>query len=88
VPGVRWINYMHNQSTHKKIYDPFAHYTRGVLIFDNGKYHFTAYRVPYQELNDRTWKTEQAFNVDYRRLVERKYNLRGPARGKPGFKPF
>ena len=67
---------MHKQVTHKEIYDPFAHYTRGVLVFDDEGCHFTAHRVPYMALNHKTWKTEQAFNADYRRLVEQKYSLK------------
>ena len=66
---------MQKQTIHKEIYDPFAHYTRGILFFDRDRYTFTAHRMPYVDLNDRTWKTEQAFNADYQRLIDRKYSF-------------
>ena len=64
---------MHRHTIYKELHDPFSHYTRGVLILDEEKYTFIAYRVPYRELNEKTWKSEQAFNSDYRRLIARKY---------------
>ena len=66
---------MQEQVPHKEIHDPFAHYTRGVLFFSNNRFTFVAYRVPYMELNDRTWKTEQDFLADYHALVARKYTI-------------
>ena len=69
-----WRNYMHKQAPHKELYDPFAHYTRGVLYFDEETYTFIAYRTPYQELDKKTWKTERAFTADYNRLIARKYS--------------
>lgn len=59
----------------KELYDPFAHYVRGVLHYEHHAFTFTAYRVPYAELSQKTWPTEQAFIVDYRRTVAKKYNL-------------
>ena len=50
---------MHKPSPHKELYDPNYHYTRGVLYFDEERYTFTAYRVPYQDLDNKSWKTEQ-----------------------------
>lgn len=66
---------MHKQITHKELYDPFAHYTRGVLYFDEDRFRFTAYRMPYLELDKKTWKTEQAFTADYNRMIARKYSI-------------
>ena len=66
---------MQKQTPHKELYDPFSHYTRGVLYFDDDKFTFTAYRVPYQELDDKTWTSERAFNADYRRMIARKYAI-------------
>jgi len=66
---------MHKPSPHKELYDPHYHYTRGVLYFDEDHFTFTAYRVPYQDLDNRSWETEQAFTEDYRRLVLRKYTV-------------
>jgi hypothetical protein len=66
---------MHKPSPHKELYDPNYHYTRGVLYFDEERYTFTAYRVPYQELDNKSWKTEKAFTADYRRMIERKYSV-------------
>jgi hypothetical protein len=64
---------MHKLTPHKELYDPFYHYTRGVLYFDEERYTFTAYRMPYKELDDKSWRTEQAFKADYRQLIDRKY---------------
>lgn len=66
---------MHKPSPHKELYDPNYHYTRGVLYFDEERYTFTAYRVPYQDLDNKSWKTEKAFTADYRRMIERKYSV-------------
>ena len=66
---------MHKPSPHKELYDPNYHYTRGVLYFDEERYTFTAYRVHYQELDNKSWKTEKAFTADYRRMIERKYSV-------------
>jgi hypothetical protein len=66
---------MHKQTLHKELYDPFAHYTRGVLLFDEEKFKFIAYRMPYVELDNKTWKTEQAFQADYRKMVAKKYSI-------------
>ena len=66
---------MHKPSPHKELYDPHYHYTRGVLYFDEDHFTFTAYRVPYQDLDNRSWETEQAFTKDYRRMVLRKYTV-------------
>jgi hypothetical protein len=66
---------MHKQNAHKELYDPFAHYTRGILYFDEEMFTFIAYRMPYLELDKKTWKTEQAFTADYQRLVARKYSV-------------
>lgn len=66
---------MREQVLHKEIHDPFAHYTRGVLFYDKKHFTFVAHRVPYRELNDRTWETEQDFMADYHALVARKYAL-------------
>ena len=65
---------MHKQNTHKELYDPFSHYTRGVLYFDENRFTFTAYRMPYLALDKKTWKTERAFTADYNRLIARKYS--------------
>ena len=65
---------MHKPSPHKELYDPCYHYTRGVLYFEDDEFTFTAYRVPYMVLDNKSWKTEQAFKADYRRLVESKYS--------------
>ena len=64
---------MHKDHTHKELYDPFTHYARGMLRFDDDRFTFIAYRVPYVGLNEKTWKTEQAFNADYQAMVARKY---------------
>ena len=64
---------MHKSSPCKELYDPFYHYTRGVLYFDEDHFTFTAYRMPYKELDSKSWKTEKAFIADYRRMVDRKY---------------
>ncbi len=64
---------MHQQTVHKELYDPFAHYSRGILCFDEDKFTFVAYRMPYLELDKKTWKTEQAFTADYQRVIARKY---------------
>jgi hypothetical protein len=64
---------MHKPTAHKELYDPLTHYSRGVLFFDEDAFRFIAYRMPYQELDKKTWKTEQAFNADYHRMVARKY---------------
>ena len=66
---------MHRQTTHRELHDPFSHYTRGVLYFDDETFTFTAYRMPYQELGKKTWKSELAFTADYRRMVARKYSV-------------
>lgn len=66
---------MHTQTPHMELYDPFSHYTRGVLYFEDETFTFTAYRVPYQELEKKTWKSERAFTADYRRMVARKYSI-------------
>lgn len=66
---------MHKQTVHKELHDPFAHYTRGILYFDNKRFKFIAYRTPYLELDNMTWKTEQAFTADYQRMVARKYSV-------------
>ena len=65
---------MHQQTVHKELYDPFAHYSRGILRFDEDKFTFVAYRMPYLELDKKTWKTEQAFTADYQRVIARKYS--------------
>ena len=64
---------MQKQIPHKEMYDPFAHYIRGVLFFDKNSYSFVAHRMPYLELNEKTWKTEQEFIADYNQLIARKY---------------
>ena len=66
---------MHKPALYKEICDPFYHYTRGVLYFDEKRFRFTAYRLPYQELDSKTWKTEKEFTEDYRRMVARKYSI-------------
>ncbi|HEY5775244.1 MAG TPA: hypothetical protein VIS57_04095 [Xanthomonadales bacterium] len=66
---------MHKPAPYKEINDPFYHYTRGVLYFDEEHFTFTAYRMPYQELDNKTWESEQAFTRDYRRMVARKYSI-------------
>lgn len=66
---------MQKHTTHKELYDPFTHYTRGVLLFDEEKYTFVAYRVPYKELNEKSWNSEQAFTADYQQLIARKYSF-------------
>ena len=63
----------HKHTPHKEFYDPFAHYIRGVLSFDDESFTFVAYRMPYVELNDKKWDTEQAFLNDYRRMIAKKY---------------
>jgi len=65
---------MHRQTVHKEFYDPFAHYSRGILYFDEEKFTFVAYRVPYMELDNKTWKTERAFTTEYNRVINRKYS--------------
>ena len=65
---------MQKHNALKELYDPFAHYARGVLYFDEDTYTFTAYRMPYQALDKKTWKTEQAFTADYNRMIARKYS--------------
>jgi hypothetical protein len=64
---------MHKHTAHKELSDPFAHYTRGILYFDEETFTFIAHRMPYLELDNKTWKTEQAFTADYQRMVARKY---------------
>ncbi len=64
---------MHKSAPYKEICDPFYHYTRGVLYYDEERFSFTAHRMPYQELNSKTWETEQAFAEDYRKMVAKKY---------------
>jgi hypothetical protein len=66
---------MHKLSPHKELYDPFYHYTRGVLYFDEERFTFTAYRMPYLELDNKSWESEQAFKADYQRMVEKKYSV-------------
>ena len=66
---------MHNLAPHKELHDPFAHYTRGVLYLEEDKFTFVAYRMPYQELDRKTWKTEHAFTADYQQLIARKYGF-------------
>ena len=56
------------------MYDPYYHYTRGVLYYDKDHFTFTAHRMPYQELDSKSWETEQAFKADYRRVVNKKYS--------------
>ena len=65
---------MHKQVEYKELHDPFAHYTRGVLYFDKETFTFIAYRMPYQELDRKTWRTEQAFMADYQQIIARKYS--------------
>lgn len=65
----------HRQTAHKELYDPFTHYSRGMLYFDKEKFTFVAYRTPYLELNRKTWKTEHAFTADYQRMITRKYSV-------------
>jgi hypothetical protein len=69
-------NHMQTHNPLKELYDPFAHYIRGVLLFDEETYTFTAYRMPYVELNAKSWETEQAFTADYNRLIARKYSIK------------
>jgi len=64
-------------TTEKVIQDPFAHYARGVLLFEKNRCTFVAYRVPYQELNGKSWDSEAAFQNEYRQLVARKYASMG-----------
>ena len=64
---------MHRHTIHKELYDPFSHYTRGVLFFDEEKYTFIAHRVPYKELDEKSWKSERAFTADYERMIAKKY---------------
>ena len=68
---------MHKQTTYKEMYDPVFHYTRGILRFDKDRFTFVAYRMPYQGLDKKTWKTEREFAADYRRMVNRKYSATG-----------
>ena len=56
------------------MYDPYYHYTRGVLYYDEDHFTFTAYRMPYQELDSKSWETERAFKADYQRVVNKKYS--------------
>jgi len=65
---------MHKSVPHRELYDPLYHYTRGVLYYDEDHFTFTAYRLPYLGLDNKSWKTEREFTVDYRRMVERKYS--------------
>jgi len=65
---------MHKPVEYKELHDPFAHYTRGILYFNKETFTFTAYRMPYLELDKKTWRTEQAFMVDYQQIIARKYN--------------
>lgn len=64
---------MRKPISYKELNDPFSHYTRGVLYYDDGSFTFVAYRVPYLELDSKTWKTEREFKADYHRLIARKY---------------
>ena len=66
---------MHQQTVHKELYDPFADYSRGTLYFDEDKFTFVAYRMPYLELDKKMWKTEHAFTADYQRAIARKYSI-------------
>ena len=66
---------MQNQTTHKEFYHPFGHYTRGILFLDEDVFKFRAYRVPYLELDQKTWETEQEFVADYRQLIVSKYSI-------------
>ena len=65
---------MHKQTEHKEMQDPFAHYTRGILYFDKETFTFIAHRMPCVELDKKTWTMEQAFTIDYQRIIARKYN--------------
>ena len=64
---------MHKLTPHRELYDPYYHYTRGVLYFDKERYTFTAYRMPYKELDNKSWQMEKAFKADYCQLIDRKY---------------
>ena len=66
---------MHKQTHHKELYDPLFHYSRGILYFDEETYTFTAHRMPYLDLDKKSWKTEQAFTADYQRMIARKYGV-------------
>ena len=66
---------MHKQTTSKEFYDPFGHYARGILYLDEDVFKFRAYRVPYLELDKKSWETEQDFIADYQQLVIRKYSI-------------
>jgi len=68
---------MQSQTPHKEMYDPFAHYIRGVLFFEKKKnrFRFIAHRVPYMELNGKSWDSEQAFIRDYNQLIAKKYSV-------------
>ena len=66
---------MHKHTTYKKLYDPFSHYTRGILFLDDEIFTFRAYRMPYLELDRKTWKTEQDFSADYQQMIARKYSV-------------
>jgi hypothetical protein len=68
---------MHKHTIHKEIQDPFAHYARGVLLYDEKRFTFVAYRVPYQELNGKSWDSEAEFQDEYRQVVARKYAILG-----------
>ena len=59
----------------KEIYDPVFHYVRGILHYENHAYHFTAYRQPYIELNEKSWRSIKSFRADYQKVVIRKYRL-------------
>jgi len=66
---------MQSQTAHKEMYDPFAHYIRGVLFFDEERFRFVAHRMPYVELNGKSWESERAFISDYNQLIARKYSV-------------
>ena len=65
---------MHKQNVHKELYDPFSHYSRGMLCCEKHTFTFTAYRAPYAELDGKSWETERAFIADYQRMIARKYD--------------
>jgi hypothetical protein len=66
---------MQKHTPYKELYDPCAHYVRGVLCFDKDKFTFTAYRTPYLTLNEKTWDSEQAFTEEYRQLIESRFSM-------------
>ena len=66
---------MHHQTTPKEFYDPYSHYSRGILYLDEEVFKFRAYRVPYLALDQKTWETEQEFVADYRQLIVSKYSI-------------